>query len=293
MSLKDLIREVHGTASASSAISQHIREREAKTPAREEGWHPSQFAGLCPRFAVLEKLLVTPKKGPKFDASTHRIFDVGHALHRWYQEEYFGKMGILWGKWECRFCGTHSFGFLPDYCFGCKVKHSFFFYKEVPIRARLEGCELPLVGHADGLIKLENRWLVLEIKTMNSYIHGALDEPFEGHHIQGQLYSETIRQGMVSGVPKNIQIPYPSGILFLYICKNDSREKEFVKESDELLAKRELQKPYIIESSIKQRVLPARKQECFSLLKEPAKKCSLCSYCFGQKTFGELALIKN
>jgi hypothetical protein len=293
MSLKDLIREFHGTEELSSAISQFIREREAKGFGREEGWHPSQFAGMCPRLAVLERLLVSPKKDQKIDAGMHRVFDVGHALHWWYQNKYFAKMGILWGKWECRFCGSFSWGLTPSECRGCGRENSEFTYKEVPLRARLDGCVLPVVGHVDGIIRFNNTWYVIEIKTMNSYGHGALDEPYLAHNLQAQIYSELIRQGMVHGVPSNIKIPYPSGIIFLYIGKNDSREKEFRVEIDEKVARLELQKPIIVETSISKGVLPDRKPECVSLLKEPAKKCSLCSYCFGNKTFSELSLIRN
>lgn len=293
MGLKDLIREFHGTEEISSAISQFIREREAKGSGREEGWHPSQFAGMCPRFSVLEKLLVTSKREPKIDAGTYRIFDVGHAFHEWYQNKYFAKMGILWGKWECRFCGAIEWGFTPKGCLGCKAKQPEFFYKEIPVKARLEGCTLPVVGHADGLLNFNNKWYVLEIKTMNIYGHGALDEPYVAHNLQAQIYAELIRQGKVFGVPSNIKVPFPSGIIFLYICKNDSREKEFIVEVDEKVARLELQKPFIVENSFDRRILPDKKAECISLLREPAKKCSLCSYCFGNKTFSELALIKN
>jgi hypothetical protein len=294
MSLKDLIKEVHSPGKLVPTLSQFLRERAINKEPREDGWHPSQFAGMCPRLSVLDKLL-GPAKAKSIDVKTERIWDVGTALHAWYQNEYLSKMGILWGRWECSHCHYFQFGFTPKTCSNpaCSDSSRHFIYREVPVLSPLEGCELPAVGHSDGLILIENRWYVLEIKTINSFGFGSLDEPYESHKLQAQIYAELIVQSKIRNYKSDVPSPIPVGIIFLYIQKNDSAEKEFFLELDSRAARLELQKPRIVEEAIRNHTLPDRKEECISMLKEPAKKCSRCSHCFGQKSFDELALFKN
>jgi hypothetical protein len=293
MSLKDLIKEVHRSGELVPLLSQFIREKASHKPSRDDGWHPSSFAGSCPRLVVLEYLLGSPKKS--IDAKMERIFDVGTSLHAWYQNEYFAPMGILWGKWECSVCHAVQFGTLPKSCSNplCKDERAIYTYKEVPIKAKLEGVSKPVVGHSDGLLNIKGKWYVLEIKTMTTYLHGPLSAPYEKHILQAQVYAELIWQGKIAKPPSYTVNPIPVGIIFLYVNKNDSVEKEFFIELDRDSARRELNKPRIIERAIEDHILPDRRSECVSMLQEPAKKCSRCSHCYGRQSFDEIALFRK
>ena len=295
MSLKDLIKEAHGPEELIPLLSQFIREKASHKPPRDDGWHPSSFAGSCARLAVLDQILGASSKNKAPDAKMERIFDVGTSLHAWYQNEYFAPMGIIWGRWECSSCHAIQFGMTPTQCFNpiCKDEKASFIYKEVPVFASLEGVSKPIVGHSDGLLKVKNKWYVLEIKTMNMFSHGPLSAPYANHNLQAQVYAELIKQGKVIKHPSYTVNPIPSGIIFLYINKNDSVEKEFFVELDEKAARLELQKPYIIESSIINHTLPDRRPECVSMLKDPAKKCARCSHCYGRQSFDEIALFRK
>ena len=76
-------------------------------PPRSEGWHPSEMGSewWCARKCIIDHERANaglPKLVVNHKASTKAIFDIGHALHRLWQEDYLGKMGILKGIWISR-----------------------------------------------------------------------------------------------------------------------------------------------------------------------------------------------
>jgi len=295
MALADLLKKVHGPDKLSPSLDLFIHRRDADY--REPGWHPSSFCGVCVRRLVLERLLGNAIKSKKTDPKKQRIFDVGKALHRWYQEEYFGKMGILWGMWKCSVCGYVSWGFQPKESCDCVKRISqmskfppmkmVWEYKEVPVRGNLPGFEERVVGHGDGLVFLKNKWYLLELKTINSWGFGKLQGPMHSHFLQSQIYGELITQGMVP-VPVGITIPRPSGIIVFYIDKNTSSEKEYLVELDSKIGIQELSRPLRVEQAMASRLFPEREEACVNALKNPAKSCPVGSYCFGSKTWDEL-----
>jgi hypothetical protein len=52
----------------------------------------------------MEKHDLSWPENKNVDLGMYRIFDVGHAMHRWYQEEYLGPAGVLYGNWQCSRC---------------------------------------------------------------------------------------------------------------------------------------------------------------------------------------------
>ena len=71
--------------------------------AKDSFFHVSSLYYMCPRCEVY-KAVLPPEKLPsaRLDAITQARFDVGHAMHYWYQTKYLGPMGVLKGKWKCR-----------------------------------------------------------------------------------------------------------------------------------------------------------------------------------------------
>ena len=287
MALGDIIRKVHGDQNLSAMIDQFLLSPEYESY-REPGWHPSEFCGMCPRAHVLSKLL-KEKKEP-FEAGLLRIFDVGSALHYWYQNFYFARMGILWGKWKCLRCDHIYWGKSPKKgCPTCGDK-AIWDYQEVPVRASLPGgFENQIVGHSDGIILIGKLWYLLEIKSINDNGFTWQKKVKEAHEKQAQIYAELIRQGFVDfGGAEKIEIPRIHKILIFYVNKNNSKERQYLIDPDPSLARVELEKPHVVEVAIKNKELPSRREECVSMMRKPAKNCPMCSYCFGGKSWTQL-----
>jgi len=281
---------VHGNETISALLDIHVRKREKEAPARSYGWHPSEFVGMCARQNVLARLLGV--MGKPFDTGLLKIFDVGTALHAWYQNQYFGEMGILWGKWQCLRCDTELWGTMPQGrdCAYCH-KSARWVYQEVCVRAPLPGnFERGIVGHSDGLILLNGRWYLLEIKTINEGGFTWLKQPKPNHARQAQVYAELVRQGFVDfgTLGHVIDTPKIFGIVLLYVNKNKSLEKTFELEFDREYAQEQLRGPYDVEVALRDKIFPARCPECVNLLQKPAKDCPLASYCFGGKSWAQL-----
>lgn len=289
MALSDIIRKVHGNQDLSAMIDQFLTSPNYKDE-REPGWHPSEFCGMCPRLYVLGKLLKV--KSEPFEPSLLRIFDVGSAIHHWYQNKYFGPMGLLWGKWVCLRCDKSSWGFMRDAEKGCDCGDKRVLeYLEVPVKASLPGgFSTPIVGHSDGLLKIGTFWYLLEIKSINDNGFTWMKQARDSHVKQAGIYCELIRQGMIRfGSHEKIEIPQIRQIIILYVNKNRSVERQYNIDPDPDAARKELEKPYLVERAFKNKELPARREECVNMMKKPAKDCALCSYCFGGKSWNLLA----
>ena len=293
MALKDLIEKVHKEEKVSAMILNYVASR--KGDHREPGWHPSEFVGMCPRLRVLQ--LLTKTKGEPFEPSLLKIFDTGTAMHSWYQNEYFAKMGMLWGKWRCLRCDNIQWGYTQTSCNNSECPTNFnglddaWVYEEVPVRAKLPSPAIhDIVGHSDGIIRLSpSKHYLLEIKTINDRGFTWQKEAQEKHVQQARVYAELVQQKMVE-IPPHLKktIPALSGILMLYINKNNSVDKEYLLDLDSEYSRNELKRPMLVEEAMHREVLPCRLEECTNMLKNPAKKCPLVSYCFGGKTFKQL-----
>ncbi len=285
MGLGDIIDGIHGPGELLPLLDTFLTTKE---PDDRSGWHPSQFCGMCPRAYVLKKILKQDKR-EIIGAQLQRIFDTGHAMHYWYQNEYFGPMGILWGPWKCRKCGDVEWGMKPKYCSTCNSRH--FLYMEIPIQAKIPDCTEPINGHADGLIRIQNRWYVLEIKTINSNAFKWLKGAKELHIQQAQIYAELIRQRKVKGVPFGVKVPDPEGIIFLYIAKDTSELKEYNVPTDSDFGRHQIQNPRIAEIALAKKELPERLSECTGLSAARAKKCGIKDRCFGKWEYEDLVTI--
>jgi hypothetical protein len=80
--------------------------------------HPSSISG-CPRATIYDRIGLSKIEVWPMTAKTQRIFDNGNSFHRRMQE-YYSRMGLLWGKWKCHGCA--GCGELGN---GCKAVDSF------------------------------------------------------------------------------------------------------------------------------------------------------------------------
>jgi hypothetical protein len=283
---------------------------------REHGWHVSSFCDACARSMVLERIRNISSKDP-VDPKLQRIFDIGTNTHRWYQEKYFGPMGILWGKWACSRCGEVLWGLMPKSphrcapvlstrrckiecdlndigsynskkvdarggCLHCGWWGSWEF-QEIPFRLFLDGLDLPILGHTDGLLLLGRTWVVLEIKTINSFGFGYLNGPRPGHVYQGFVYGELIRRKNIPGLPDGVNVPIPTKVLVLYVEKNTSSEKEYLVDLNKEVGSKILRRPLFVEECIEDKRLPPKHKDCPNMSSKRAKKCNIRRLCFGRK----------
>lgn len=316
MGLKDLIRAVRKGSKLIPDLDIFLGQLSEKNNFRAKGWHPSEFCGECMRKRVLLEIL-GKVKDEGIDPKLQRIFDLGTAEHSWYQEGYLGPMGILWGKWTCSRCDKVHWGFMPkdvcecsldrdscyqicqgddskkrlrSGCIHCK-KWGRWEYKEVAVKAILPGCKMPVVGMADGLIWYRGFWILLEIKTINSRGFAMLRESaIVKHQKQTQIYGELICQGHIR-IPKeyrNLDLPRPEKVLFLYINKDTCDLKEFWVDLVPEQGLQELKRPIQYETAMAEKEFPPREPGC-SLLTDPTvKKCPVGTYCFGGSSWTQL-----
>ena len=156
--------------SIGGAVHKYIDAR--KEEDRSDGWHVSSLYHTCPRELAMRAVLsgtMPPKRKP-FDARLLSRFDVGTALHRWWQDEYLGPAGILLGEWRCTGCRDVVSGVMPSSSHGCSDRARWV-YRESRVEYREDGWTRPIVGRFDGEIEGDppegetDRVGVLEIKT--------------------------------------------------------------------------------------------------------------------------------
>jgi len=119
-------------------------------------------------------------------------FDVGHALHGWWQNVYVSDLTAesgfrLWGDWTCRGCGaTHRGGFKPQDSCACGRENPFI-YTELEVT----NPTLRYRGHPDGLLvegDLLDPSIVMEIKTIGPTAWDKIFKPADDHRIQVHCY---------------------------------------------------------------------------------------------------------
>lgn len=133
---------------------------------------------------------------------------------------------------------------------------------EVPI----ENPDRFITGSADGLFKIEvfGEKVVLEIKTMNDMFYKrAIFKPFKKHEFQASIYAREI------GAKK---------VLYLYINKNTSEMKDFLRPIDtEQLKDADAIMDLVIDAVKSKTILP---RECSDKFCENAILCPFASLCF-------------
>jgi len=181
---------------------------------RKPGLHASGLGKVCGR-----RLLVIEAFGAHSvpnTAGNYFTYDMGHALHYWWQERYLGPKQELWGDWMCTACSCPECdveygsgdketcavcrktgrkitrGLMPMNC-ECGVPwQDAVRYMELPVYDE----ELDYCGHCDGiLVHAPNRRL-FEFKTMSPSEYEKLEKrskpytngPHPDHVVQAHAY---------------------------------------------------------------------------------------------------------
>jgi hypothetical protein len=141
----------------------------------------------------------------KHDPGLERKFNIGHACHHWWQNEYYGPMRLLTGKWRCSSCGTVVNGFKPDSSCGnaiyindpsvsddlssipCIDNSSKWIFMEPEVEYDYK--DLHVVGSCDGILFYRDELHVLEMKNMESSQWKELKVPREKYVKQANTYA--------------------------------------------------------------------------------------------------------
>jgi len=316
MALKDLLRDVQSREDVPSGIllglNRYLTRRRmlpyhsTKPPA----WYPSSIANadFCPRAGVLGRIHEVRVDPLDVTNELDRILDIGHWLHRGYQEEYLGPMGILWGDWRCSRCHSVVTGFMPkDPCPRCQWvgtdkdltasscyvqccdaanrrdpaqikkrggcvrcgKWGRWEYLEMPVEIK----ELGIRGRIDGLLALEpygDPEIVWDGKTMNKRRFGPIKAVGPGERDKKQLMLYLL------GLKKK------RGLL-TYIEKDAHGVAEFEIPYDASFIRREIAMARLMNGSLADGTVPKRSMKCKSPQSARAKKCSIAATCFSER----------
>lgn len=248
---------------------------------REKGvWHPSSLSTTeCIRKLVFTWLKTPASNSDSLSANTRRIFDVGH--HSGYQMQgYFWDMGVLEGKYHCVECKHTWWSISPRECPKCKKKMEIWYnlhYSEVPV----EDPEYNIKGHADGIINLDGRRVLLELKTIKNrdgmtrpeaVTFDELNSAKQEHVAQMNLYMHILsRYGATISHGVRAHLGRIDTGFAVYNAKNNQKQKEYmVGLIPEFIAPQYL-KIEQTEHALKEGYLPARISE--------ERTSSHCKYC--------------
>lgn len=177
--------------------------------ARLPGLHASGLGKVCGRRILVLAVFGAPRVPNT--AGNYFTFDIGHALHFWWQERYLGPKQELWGDWMCTACPCPECGGdkkLKRHCDECrhtgrKVTRGLMPLNcecGVPWQDAIRYLELPVVneelnyvGHCDGILIHNPKHRLFEFKTMSpteyeKWCEGADPKPKPDHVVQAHAY---------------------------------------------------------------------------------------------------------
>lgn len=253
----------------------------------DDNLHPSSMSG-CLR-AKFYEWIGAPEKSP-WDGGgrSQRIFGNGDKMHERFQE-YYAKMGVLWGSWRCHGCqGYGECQVTKDIegvkvGTGCKILDCTIpecprgFSREwtdpdQPIKPRFYYVEpgffieeLRVKGHTDGIIIGKDKRHILELKSMKQEYWQSLIEPKPEHIDQAQIYCGAFGC---------------DGIIFQYESKNTQEIKEFIVPADPAKYEEMLQKARTFWACLEQGTLPNK--VCRTVAE--GRWCAFKEYCFTEFT---------
>ncbi len=257
-------------------------DRSVKSYPVTKTFRVSRIYSTCPRQIVLKHILSIPDEqvGSLIKGVA---FEMGSYIHQVFQEKVLPNF-YLYGIWiSCD--GKKTEGCRPQFQHYCG--QMCWRYSELEFSYNI-GNDWYIKGHIDGIIYFQGEFFLIELKTCRGDIFKSLQEPFQEHIVQTQLYLYFIQD--------RIQIKV-SKAKIIYI------NKDFGAKSDSKLVKVfpldydiEIARQYVNNMktmlSIYQERLPARvcknMEQGFSQY-----KCPVVSQCFSDIFCAGLKVDKN
>ena len=170
-------------------------------------------------------------------------FDVGHAVHGWWQNQYLTRLTgefTLWGHWRCGRCDLSSVadGVVkkkPVTCSGCGCSTALS-YEEVTVR----NDKLRLSGHPDALLGEDKPKMIGEIKTIGSDRWEKINGPPFENRVQTHAYmfATGLREVVYCYVDKGKQSLWRRENDGTFTIVGEPRVKFFHEEFDSALGQR-------------------------------------------------------
>lgn len=277
MALKDVFKTMKADTVLIGELDRHLLKPSKGSgyvkDDRETGcWHVSSLAG-CIRSLMLSRLGV--RGADKISAQSTRIFDVGHHFG-YILQEYLYDMGILYGEWKCKHCGERWTDLFenpsPSVCPHCG--------KPIRIWESVDYLEVPVVdeehnvmGHADGLIKTQGCYRIVEFKSIKNrdaktspqaVTFNDLSQPKDDHRWQVQYYT-----WVLSKVAEE-QGYRLDDCLVLYMAKNTQELKEYpMKLMEQLYVQPQIEKLNVLNAMLAEGEIPAKPE---------GQDCRWCGY---------------
>ena len=193
-----------------------------------------------------------------------RVFDHGHMIHDMYQNDILAKAGCLYGKWKNKDNPSMiTEGFYP----GERWE-----YQE----PRMKWPEKRMSGYVDGVLFIDGKWYVLEIKSSNSnsfkYIKSVSKFPRDYHIKQAMLYCFA---------PNDLEeCGEIEGAIILYVNKETGEEMDFFIKKDMSIIYPILTDIQTAIEAADAKLLPNRLEDCKTQRSKFAKECVACDFCF-------------
>lgn len=189
------------------AVSELFKEADARgTGFREK--HRAEFrassGGICARDVAFTKWAKAAGIHPTGEWKLESLLYVaiGTAAHEVVQK-YLGWKGIIYGSWECRYCGEVWLNQKsPGTCCGHLVDYIEYALVHPDKRIGING----EYGHCDGVIPLPwgHHFIIVEFKTAGLHIARARKKhgPTRSHEDQASVYGEMMNKGYVKVVKR-------------------------------------------------------------------------------------------
>ena len=196
---------------------------------REIRIYPSTFFYSCKRRLYYEHTGIEPSNPDNYYISPNlrRVFDIGHFMHSYLQTD------------------LHTSNIL------------------VTAEERIFDESLNLSGRIDGVIKIDNETLILEIKTIDGFAFNSLTRPYDTHISQVQIYM---------GYKKLDKA------ILVYVNKSTGELKEFIIEFSRIEYNALIDEIKSFSEDVKNLNPPMR--ICSSTKSQTAKSCIYCNHCF-------------
>ena len=205
-----------------------IDDREGNVPGKQRA---SSLDKVCGRRSALAALHPHIRVVKRINVGRRINFDVGKALHYWWQNKYLGPMQRLWGQWFCAGCeaSTHT-GLMPKRCPECDrprvVIHEWVDSDGKPQSHKVDNItyaemllvseELALSGHPDGLLVNRGEMtpsLLNELKSISTKNYDKLTKPEAGYLDQIHAYMHILgmRACMITYIDKGKSCEWRGG----------------------------------------------------------------------------------
>ena len=207
-----------------SIVDKHLADSRNQWPVKN--WYPSQITNFCPRFEIINRTVPVEYQSVWTPSiSLLRRLDEGTWMHSGWQEKYLGPSGLLAGIWVCPECGKKEIGLYPEY-----YCHKAWEYEEVRVRIPItvdDEVVSYISGKMDGILKWDDKWYLVDIKTMIHDKWLGWDKIDKKHKEQIMIYQYGLEKGFANiDLPEGFKLE-PPGVFGISTQNNSLKQMWF------------------------------------------------------------------